>query len=124
MTPRILDEKALQAREQEIIDAAIGLIQEHGVEHIMTNMELLKPGVSFKELVFGGHELAPEYDRLKYGCRMHGVGLCDEWPLITYPDKYVEGAFDYELEPGMMLCVEALISPDGGIFRSSWRIRF
>lgn len=34
MTPRILDEKALQAREQEIIDAAIGLIQEHGVEHI------------------------------------------------------------------------------------------
>ena len=34
MTPRILDEKALQAREQEIINAAIGLIQEHGVEHI------------------------------------------------------------------------------------------
>ncbi|MDG1235059.1 MAG: M24 family metallopeptidase [Amylibacter sp.] len=89
---------------------------KHGVEHIITNMELLKPGVSFKELVFGGHQLAPEYDRLKYGCRMHGVGLCDEWPLITYPDKYVEGAFDYELEPGMMLCVEALISPDGGDF--------
>jgi Xaa-Pro aminopeptidase len=89
---------------------------KHGVEHIMTNMELLKPGVSFKDLVFGGHQLAPEYDRLKYGCRMHGVGLCDEWPLISYPDKYVEGAFDYELQPGMMLCVEALISPDGGDF--------
>jgi Xaa-Pro aminopeptidase len=89
---------------------------KHGHEHIMTNMELLKPGVSFKDLVFKGHQLAPQYDRLKYGCRMHGVGLCDEWPLIAYPDQYVEGAFEYELEPGMMLCVEALISPDGGDF--------
>ena len=28
----------------------------------------------------------------------------------------VEGAFDYELEAGMVLCVEALISPEGGDF--------
>ena len=40
---------------------------------------------------------------------MHGVGLCDEWPLIAYPEDWREGAFDYVLEPGMMLCVEALI---------------
>ena len=47
---------------------------------------------------------------------MHGVGLCDEWPLISYPDHYVEGAFDYHLEAGMVLCVEALVSPEGGDF--------
>jgi len=40
---------------------------------------------------------------------MHGVGLCDEWPLVAYPDKMVEGAFDYELEAGMVLCVEATV---------------
>jgi Xaa-Pro aminopeptidase len=45
---------------------------------------------------------------------MHGVGLCDEWPLIAYPDALVEGAFDYELEPGMVLCVEALGRPEHG----------
>ena len=28
----------------------------------------------------------------------------------------VEGAYDYVLEAGMVLCVEALISPDGGDF--------
>ena len=28
----------------------------------------------------------------------------------------VEGAFDYELEAGMVLCVEALVSPEGGDF--------
>ncbi len=88
----------------------------HGVEHIQTNMALLKPGVPFRELTFGGHQLDPKYDKLKYGCRMHGVGLCDEWPLIAYPDKFVEGAFDYHLEPGMVLCVEALVGEEGGDF--------
>ena len=80
-----------------------------GHDHIMQNMDLLKPGVKFDELVFGGHQL-PEYlVEGQYGCRMHGVGLCDEWPLIAYPKNHSPGAFDYELEPGMMLCVEALI---------------
>lgn len=44
------------------------------------------------------------------------VGLCDEWPLIAYPDQWAEGAFDSELKPGMVLCVEALVSPDNANF--------
>lgn len=87
-----------------------------GVEHIRTNMEMLRPGVSIDALTHGGHRLPDIYQKQKYGCKMHGVGLCDEWPLVAYPDKWVEGAFDYVLEPGMCLCVEALISPEGGDF--------
>lgn len=34
MTPRILDENALQAREQQIINAAIRLIEEQGIENL------------------------------------------------------------------------------------------
>lgn len=89
---------------------------QHAHEHIMTNMEMLKPGVHMRDLTFNTHVLAPEYQKGKYGCLMHGVGLCDEWPLIAYPDKYVEGAYDYHLEAGMVLCVEALVSPEGGDF--------
>jgi Xaa-Pro aminopeptidase len=85
-------------------------------EHITTNMALMKPGVSFRELTFGGHQLPDIYQKQKYSCRFHGVGLCDEWPLIAYPDHYVEGAFDAVLEPGMVLCVEALVSREGGDF--------
>ena len=85
-------------------------------EHIQTNMQLMKPGVSFRELTFGGHQLPEMYNKQKYSCRFHGVGLCDEWPLIAYPDQYVEGAFDAVLEPGMVLCVEALVSREGGDF--------
>jgi len=47
---------------------------------------------------------------------MHGVGLCDEWPLVAYPDQLVGGAFDYELQAGMVLCVEALVGAEGGDF--------
>ena len=46
---------------------------------------------------------------------MHGVGLCDEWPLVHYPVDYVDGAFDAILEPGMVLCVEAYIGEEGGL---------
>ena len=88
----------------------------HAMDHIATNMAMLKPGVTIRELTHGGHDLAPEYWRQKYSCKMHGVGLCDEWPFVPYPDGWVEGAFDVALEPGMVLCVEALVSPEGGDF--------
>ncbi len=88
----------------------------HAMDHIAVNRAMLKPGVSIRELTHGGHQLAPEYWKQKYSCKMHGVGLCDEWPFVPYPDAWVEGAFDVALEPGMVLCVEALVSPEGGDF--------
>ncbi|WP_305972378.1 MULTISPECIES: dimethylsulfonioproprionate lyase DddP [unclassified Mameliella] len=100
-----------RAPRPDMIDA-----MRHGHEHVMTNMEMLRPGVNIQDLSRNTHVLRPEFQRLKYGCLMHGVGLCDEWPLVAYPDHMVEGAFDYELEPGMTLCVEVLVSPDGGDF--------
>ncbi|BBU56978.1 hypothetical protein KU6B_32430 [Mameliella alba] len=100
-----------RAPRPDMIDA-----MRHGHEHVMTNMEMLRPGVNIQDLSRNTHVLRPEFQRLKYGCLMHGVGLCDEWPLVAYPDQMVDGAFDYELEPGMTLCVEVLVSPDGGDF--------
>ena len=89
---------------------------QHAHEHIMTNMQMLKPGVMLKDLTFNAHRLDDKFQAQKYGCIMHGVGLCDEWPLVVYPDKFVEGAFDYALEPGMVLCVEAAVGEVGGAF--------
>ncbi len=89
---------------------------QHSVEHIRTNMEMLKPGVMIPDLIANCHKLDDKYQVQKYGCFMHGVGLCDEWPLIAYPDMAVPGAFDYALEPGMTLCVEVLVGEVGGAF--------
>ncbi len=88
----------------------------HARDHIATNMAMLKPGVTIRELTHGGHQLEGHYWKQKYSCKMHGVGLCDEWPFVPYPDGWVDGAFEVALEPGMVLCVEALVSPEGGDF--------
>ncbi|QMU58811.1 MAG: M24 family metallopeptidase [Boseongicola sp.] len=96
---------------KDMIDA-----MQHAHEHIMRNMEMIAPGVRIEDMSRDGHKLHEKYQDLKYGCMMHGVGLCDEWPLVSYPDRLVPGAFDYELQPGMVLCVEALIGEVGGDF--------
>ncbi|MBM1688845.1 dimethylsulfonioproprionate lyase DddP [Sulfitobacter geojensis] len=89
---------------------------QHAVEHIQTNKQMLKAGVMIPELSAGTHVLDAQFQAGKYGCLMHGVGLCDEWPLVAYPEKAVAGAYDYPLEAGMVLCVEALVQTKGGDF--------
>ena len=89
-------------------------LYQYAYDHIQQNMKLLAPGVPFKEIVFGGHLLSEEFVNSRYSVKMHGVGLCDEWPHIAYPEDYHEGAFEYELVPGMAICVEAYIGAEGG----------
>ncbi len=85
-------------------------------DHIDTNMAMLKPGVTIPELVERSHRLPAIYQKQKYSCIFHGVGLCDEWPHVDYPDHFTPGKFDHVIEPGMVLCAEALVSPEGGDF--------
>ncbi len=85
-------------------------------EHMQTNMAMLRAGVMIPDLVANGHRLPEKFQAQKYGCMMHGVGLCDEWPRADYPDRAVAGAYDYPLEAGMVLCVEALVSEVGADF--------
>jgi Xaa-Pro aminopeptidase len=85
-----------------------------GYEHIMTNRELIKPGASFQELMEGGHRLPEAYRDLRYGVKFHGVGLCDEFPAIFYPEDWDAVGYHGELEPGMCLCVEVYAGKVGG----------
>ena len=83
-------------------------------DHISENIDILKPGVSFRELSESGNSLPDEFVPQRYGSKYHGVGLCDEWPSIKYPIDWQERGYDGVLEPGMMLCVEAYIGAVGG----------
>jgi Xaa-Pro aminopeptidase len=83
-------------------------------QHIMTNRELLKPGVGFRELTAKAHRLPQEYRAQRYGVVMHGVGLCDEYPAIYYPEDLEHNGYDGIVEEGMVFCVEAYIGAVGG----------
>ena len=81
---------------------------------IQYNKALLKPGLSFRELTERLRPLSDEFVRQRYGVAMHGVGLCDEYPAIRYPQDWDEKGYDGVLKEGMVMCVEALASPAGG----------
>ena len=83
-------------------------------EHIMYNAELLKPGVGFEELTELGLRLPEKYVEQRYSIMMHGVGLCDEFPAIYYPEDFIKGAFDYVVQPGMVFTSEAYVGEVGG----------
>ena len=82
--------------------------------HIQHNKALLKPGLSFRELTERLRPLSDEFVDQRYGVAMHGVGLCDEYPAIRYPQDWDEKGYDGILKEGMVMCVEALAAPAGG----------
>ncbi len=80
---------------------------------IMENVASLKPGMTYAEVTHAGRELAEEFIPQRYGSKMHGVGLCDEWPSIKWPCDLPPVGQDYEIKPGMMLCVETYMGIPG-----------
>ena len=83
-------------------------------EHIMTNMELLGPGVGFAEITQKAHRLPERFVPNRYGVVMHGVGLCDEYPAIRYREDYDSYGYEGVFEPGMTICVEVYLGAQGG----------
>ena len=82
------------------------------VEHINHNSRLIKNGMSFKEFTEKSWKLPEEYYGNRYSCMVHGIGLCDEWPMIRYPTDggQKEGYF----EKNMTITVESYIGKVGG----------
>lgn len=83
-------------------------------EHITRNTDLIKPGVRFTELTAKAHRLPESCRAQRYGVMFHGVGLCDEYPCIRYPEDVKSYGYEGELQAGMALCVEAYIGEVGG----------
>lgn len=81
-------------------------------EMVSTNIDLLEPGVSFRELAEKAHVPPAPLHTRHNGCVAHGIGLCNEYPLLQTGDNFAKG-YDGIIEAGMLLCVESLIAPIG-----------
>ena len=82
------------------------------IEHINHNYRLIKHGVSFKEFTEKSWKLPDEYYGNRYSCMVHGIGLCDEWPMIRYPTD--GGQREGYFEKNMTITVESYIGKVGG----------
>ncbi len=87
-------------------------LYEMAVEHITFNANLIKNGMSFKEFTEKSWKLPEDYYENRYSCMVHGIGLCDEWPLIKYPTD--GGQRDGYFEKNMTITVESYIGKVGG----------
>jgi len=80
----------------------------------MTNIDLIQPGMSFAEMTAKAHRLPEAYRAQRYGVIAHGVGLCDEYPCVRYPEDVEAHGYEGSFAPGMTLCVEAYVGAVGG----------
>jgi Xaa-Pro aminopeptidase len=84
-------------------------------QQVHSNISLLKPGVSLRELWERAQTVPPDCLPNRYSCLYHGVGLCDEYPTVPYrQDVTPDTPGDDVLVPGMVLCVESYAGRLGG----------
>ena len=83
-------------------------------DHVMTNIGLIEAGMSFSDMTRVSHRLPEMFRPLRYGVLAHGVGLCDEYPSVRYPEDVEAHGYGGCFEVGMTLCVEAYIGAVGG----------
>ncbi len=84
-------------------------------EQVQANIEILKPGMALRELWENSRSLPADFIPNRYGCLYHGVGLCDEYPTIPYPEDVApDTPADDALKTDMVLCAESYTGRLGG----------
>ena len=73
---------------------------------MLRNTEWLRPGLTYHDFTHKSLQYDPNEFR-HYTCLYHGVGLCDEAPIIYFPTAWEAFGYNGVLEPGMVLCVES-----------------
>ena len=105
-----VDGGKLNEEQKKLYDLAI--------ENIKHNEQIIKPGMNFREFAEKAWRLPDNCFDNHYPCQVHGVGMCDEWPFIPYPDKnytdYTNGDYTGNFEENMVVCVESYIGEVGG----------
>ncbi|MBE8159006.1 MAG: aminopeptidase P family protein, partial [Betaproteobacteria bacterium] len=90
-------------------------LHRRAAEQVRHNAELLRPGMSWRELAEKALAYPPEIYR-HYSSIAHGVGLCDEYPSAPFLHQWDEDApLEGGILPGMALCAESYVGRrDGG----------
>lgn len=76
--------------------------------HLNRLMDLIGPGVTLGDLAARIGE--PPKDHHVYSCLVHGIGMCDEYPVAFWRNQ--KDRYDATILPGMTLCIESYLGPD------------
>ena len=83
-------------------------------EQISFNLDLLRPGLSFREFSEKAWAIPEPYVKHRYYLLAHGVGMTGEYPYIPHAMDFDAAGYDGVIEPGMTLCLESFIGAENG----------
>ncbi|MDR5825259.1 Xaa-Pro peptidase family protein [Caballeronia sp. LZ043] len=89
-------------------------LYEQAYAQVHTNMDLLKPGMTFREFSEKAWRIPERFIKNRYCCLAHGIGMVDEYPSIAHQVDWDSAGYDGRFEPGMTVCVESYIGAEGG----------
>lgn len=82
---------------------------------VHANIEHFRPGVTFFDIAERASELPPPYIERQIGCIAHGIGLCNEYPLVVHKRGVERNGHDWVVQENMVFCVESFVGdPHGG----------
>lgn len=83
-------------------------------EQIHYNMDILKPGMSFRDYADRAWDIPERFYANRYYLSAHGCGMTGEYPYLYHHGDFPDAGYDGVIEPGMTICVESYIGEDGG----------
>ncbi len=83
-------------------------------EQICHNVDILKPGMSFREYADMAWDLPEKYFANRYFLSAHGNGMTGEYPYLYHRADFPAAGYDGIIEPNMTICVESYIGEEGG----------
>lgn len=88
-------------------------LYQRACDEVYSNMELVRAGVTFREVSMKAFRHPDEFLDQRYPCLAHGVGMCDEYPKIACPYDWDAIGYDGVIEAGMVLCIESYVGKTG-----------
>ncbi|HDR8928796.1 TPA: aminopeptidase P family protein [Burkholderia vietnamiensis] len=89
-------------------------LYEYAYAQVHFNMDLLRPGMTFREFSEKAWKIPDQFVKNRYCCLAHGIGMVDEYPSIAHQVDWDSAGYDGRFEVGMTVCVESYIGEEGG----------
>ena len=89
-------------------------LYEAAYSQVHFNMDLIRPGMTFREFSERAWKIPEIYLKNRYSCVAHGIGMVDEYPSVAHQVDWDSSGYDGLFEAGMTLCVESYIGAEGG----------
>jgi Xaa-Pro aminopeptidase len=90
------------------------LLYRHAYDQIQHNMNIIRPGISYRELAELAWKIPERFVERRYTSVMHGVGMHGESPFIAHSQDFARFGGEGVLEPGMVVSVESFIGDVNG----------